>query len=498
MEIAASQTLLKIELARSWANETIRGHVIGNAPVMSQGAPITVIDPGSGDAIAQIAAGSAADVDRAVAAAQQAFPAWRAATPAGRAKTLFALAGAVEAHAVELAMLESLNAGKPLMVAEAEIGMIGDILRFHGGAARALLAPAPEEYVSGYFSILRREPVGVVGAITPWNYPLLTAIFKIAGALAMGNTMVLKPSELTPLSTLRFMEIVADILPPGVLNIVLGTGETVGSAISAHPGISLVSLTGSVASGQLVIAGSARSLKPTHLELGGKAPVVVFDDADLDAVVAAVRTGGYWNSGQECGAATRVLCSRAVAARLTEQLAAAVATIKTGRVSDGDDVEMGPLISRRHRDQVAGMVARAVSEGATIATGGHEIDRDGFFFEPTLITGAETGSEITRQEIFGPVVTIESFVDEAEAVTAANAVSYGLSASVWTKDLSRAMRLSSQLDFGTVWVNAHLVLAAEMPWSGYKSSGHGRELSTLGLEDFSRTKHVMIATGADA
>ncbi len=497
METAANKTSLQIEHARSWAKQSIRGHVIGNVQTMPDGEPLNVIDPGSGATIAQISAGSAGDVDRAVTAAQNAFPSWRAATPAGRARTLFAMAEAVEAHAVELAMLESLNVGKPVMVAQGEIGMISDILRFHGGAARALLAPAPEEYVSGYFSMLRREPVGVVGAITPWNYPLLTAIFKIAGALAMGNTMVLKPSELTPLTTLRFMEIVADILPPGVLNIVLGTGEVVGSAISLHPGISLVSLTGSVASGERVVANSARTLNPTHLELGGKAPVVVFDDADLDAVVAAVRVGGYWNSGQECGAATRILCSRTLASRLTEKLAAEVATIRTGVVTDGDDVEMGPLISSRHRDQVAGMVARAKADGAVIAAGGAEIDRDGFFFEPTLITGAESGSEITHQEIFGPVVTIESFTGEADAIAAANACSYGLSASVWTKDLGRALRTSSQLDFGTVWVNAHLVLAAEMPWSGYKSSGHGRELSILGLEDFSRTKHVMIATGAD-
>ena len=492
----ASATADRIEQARAGARAAPLGHVIGGiGETVSEGRQLDVVDPGTGDVIARISNGTAADVDRAVAAARAAFPAWRATPPAGRMRVLNAVADAVEAHAGELAALESLNAGKPVIVAQAEIDLIGDVFRFHAGAARAMQAPATQEYVSGYLSMLRREPLGVVGAITPWNYPLLTAVFKLAGALAAGNTMVLKPSELTPLTTLRFMAIVADILPPGVVNVVLGTGEEIGSAISRHPGIDMVSLTGSIASGRHVMADAARTLKPTHLELGGKAPVIVFDDADLDAVAAGVRAAGFWNSGQECGAATRILCSASIRDRLTERLIAAASTINTGSVTDGDDTEMGPLISRRQLDMVSAIVDRARADGATIALGGTPIERGGFFFPPTIVTDAPRGSEITVQEIFGPVVTIETFSDEADAIALANAVDYGLSASVWTQNVGRALRMSDALDFGTVWINAHLVLATEMPWNGFGASGHGRELSTLSLEDFSRTKHVMIATG---
>jgi aminobutyraldehyde dehydrogenase len=494
---SANTTGSRIEKARDQVRKASLGHVInGILEPIGDEARLSVVDPGTGRAIAEIASGTMADVDRAVESARTAFSPWRAMPPSARAKILNAIADAVDANVDEVATLESLNAGKPVMVARAEVAMIGDIFRFHSGAARAMQSPATEEYVSGYLSMIRREPVGVVGAITPWNYPLLTAVFKMAGALAVGNTMVLKPSELTPLTTLRFMEIASNILPPGVVNIVLGTGEQVGSAISRHSGIDMVSLTGSVASGQRVISDAARTLKPTHLELGGKAPVVVFDDANLDAVISGVRAAGYWNAGQECGAATRIICSAAIKDRLTERLIAEVSTIKVGYVADGDDIEMGPLISKRHLDMVAGLVSRAKSDGATIAIGGIPIEREGFFFPPTVITDVARGSEITRQEIFGPVVTIETFEDESDAIELANAVAYGLSASVWTENVGRALRVTSALNFGTVWVNTHLVLATEMPWGGYKASGHGRELSTLCLEDFSRTKHVMIATGA--
>ena len=486
----------RIGAAREWAASVPGGHVIDGVAEAAGGARLPVLDPGTGRPIAEIARGTAQDVDRAVAAARAAFPAWRAATPADRARTLAAIADAVDAHVDELAALESLNAGKPVLVAAAEMAMIGDVFRFLGGAARALQAPAPHEYTAGHLSILRREPLGVVGAITPWNYPLLTAVFKAAGAMAAGNTVVLKPSELTPLTTLRFMAIAGDILPAGVLNVVLGTGEEVGSAISRHPGIAMVSLTGSIAAGERVIADSARTLKPTHLELGGKAPVVLFEDADIEAAVTTVRTAGYWNSGQECGSATRVLCAAAIVDRVTERLLAEASTIKLGCVTDGDDIEMGPLVSRRHLDAVAAIVSRAEAEGARILLGGAPVARDGFFFPPTVIAGAPRGSEIVTREIFGPVVTIETFDGEADAIELANAGDYGLSASIWTQDVGRALRVSSALDYGTVWVNAHLVLPTEMPWGGFKASGHGRELSTLSLEDFSRTKHVMIATGA--
>ena len=493
----ASATAERIDQVRVRAGTAPLGHVIGGiSEVVAEGDRLDVLDPGTGDVIARIPFGDETDVDRAVQAARAAFPAWRATPPAGRMRVLNAVADAVETHAAELTALESLNAGKPISVAQAEIDLIGDVFRFHAGAARAMQAPATQEYVAGHVSMLRREPLGVIGAITPWNYPLLTAVFKMAGALAAGNTMVLKPSELTPLTTLRFMEIVAGILPPGVINVVLGTGETIGSAISRHPGIDMVSLTGSMASGRRVVIDSARTLKPTHLELGGKAPVIVFEDADLHAVVASVRAAGFWNTGQECGAATRVLCSEAISEELTRLLVAAASTIRTGSVTDGDDTEMGPLISRRHLESVSRLVDRARADGATIALGGKPMERGGFFFPPTIVTDARRGSEITMQEVFGPVVTIETFSDEADAISLANAVDYGLSASVWTQNVGRALRVSDALDFGTVWVNAHLVMAAEMPWNGFGASGHGRELSTLALEDFSRTKHVMIATGA--
>jgi 1-pyrroline dehydrogenase len=493
--IMTTTTATLIKEARDRVASASLGHIINGVSEPVSKSVLEVIDPGTGDVIARISKGTASDVDRAVAAARAAFSGWRSTSPSARSKILHAVADRVDANAEELAMLESLNAGKPVMVSRAEIEMIGDVFRFLAGAARAMQSPATEEYVSGYVSMIRREPVGVIGAITPWNYPLLTAVFKMAGVLAVGNTMVLKPSELTPLTTLRFMELVSDILPAGVVNIVLGTGEDVGSAISQHSGIDMISLTGSIASGQRVMSDAAVTLKPTHLELGGKAPVVIFDDADIDAAVAGVRMAGFANSGQECGAATRVLCSKAIVEKFTETLISAVSTFAVGSVLDGDEIEMGPLISKRHLDMVSGMVSRARDSGASIVLGGDCVDRDGFFFPPTIITGAARGSEITTQEIFGPVVTIQTFEDEADAIALANSVAYGLSASVWTSDVGRALRMSSALDFGTVWVNAHLILATEMPWGGFGGSGHGRELSTLSLEDFSRTKHVMIAVG---
>lgn len=498
MTMTADTGVAPIDQMRNWLLSAPLGHVIrgANEPIRAAGR-IDVLDPSTGKVIAETADGDAGDVDRAVAAARRALVGWRATPPAGRAKTLLAIADRIEAHGPELAALETLNTGKPLLVSRVEIPVMADVFRCLAGAARTMQSPATDEYASGYVSMIRREPVGVIGAITPWNYPLLTAVFKIAGALAVGNTMVLKPSELTPLTTLRFMELVGDILPAGVLNIVLGTGATVGSAISRHPDIDMVSLTGSVASGQRVVSDSARTLKPTHLELGGKAPVVVFADADLDSVAESVRSAGFWNTGQECGAATRIICAEPIRKALTERLIDRISTIKVGGTRDGGDVEMGPLISSKQRESVSSMVAQARSTGARVALGGAPIERDGYFFQPTVITDVARGSEITTREIFGPVVSIESFTDEAEAIELSNAVSYGLSASVWTENVGRALRVSSALDFGTVWVNTHLVLAAEMPWGGYGASGHGRELSTLSLEDFSRTKHVMIAKGGN-
>lgn len=483
--------------AAELAAERVFGHVIDG--VLEPGNPsdcIEVLNPGNGQVIARITRGTSADVDRAVAAAQRAFVGWKATTTAERAKVLNAVADILDANVDELAALESLNAGKPWMVSRAEVAMGSDIFRFLAGAARSLQAPAPDEYVDGHLSILRREPLGVVGAITPWNYPLLTAIFKVAGALAAGNSMVLKPSELTPLTTLHFMKLVAGVLPPGLLNIVLGCGSVIGSAISQHPDIAMVSLTGSVASGQRVIADAAKSLKPTHLELGGKAPVVVFEDADLDLVADTLRTAGFWNSGQECGAATRVLCAEAVKEALTRKLVERISSLKVGRVSDGEDIELGPLVSKRHLESVAAMVRRAREDGAQVLLGGEALEGEGYFYPPTIIAECPQGSEITREEIFGPVISIETFTDEAQAIEKANAVAYGLCASVWTENVGRALRLTGALEFGTVWVNTHLVLPIEMPWGGFHASGHGRELSILSLDDFSRTKHVMLNLGS--
>ena len=471
------------------------GHVIGGVVEPAGDALLDVVNPATGDVIARIASGTAADVDRAVTAARAAQPAWRALTPSDRAKVLTSMAEAIEAHLDELVAMEQLNVGKPTGLAAEEIPGASEVLRFMAGAARALQSPATEQYTAGHLSILRREPHGVIGAVTPWNYPLMTASWKIAAALAMGNTMVLKPSELTPLTTVRFMELIADILPAGVLNVVLGTGTEVGAALAAHPDIDMVSLTGSVGSGQAVSAQASKTLKPVHLELGGKAPVVVFADADLDAVVDGVRIGGFVNSGQECGAATRVIAHSSIADELTRRLVAAVSEITVGAPGEGDDIDIGPLVSEAHLNRVAAIVDRARDAGATVAVGGQRLDRDGFFYAPTVIADAARGSEITTEEIFGPVITIETFTDEADAVALGNSTKYGLASSVWTTNVGLALRMSSALDFGTVWVNSHLALAFEMPWVGFGASGHGRECSTLSLEDFSRTKHVMIATG---
>ncbi|WP_326709924.1 aminobutyraldehyde dehydrogenase [Streptomyces sp. NBC_01474] len=468
-------------------------HYIDGDPWQGTGEPTQeVVNPATGEVIAYARRGTAADVDRAVAAATAASDAWGRKTPKERADELLAAASVIEAHAQELADIESRNAGKPKELAAFDVAGTIDTFQFMAGAARAQLGVSAGEYVEGRTSMIVREPVGVVGAITPWNYPLLMAAWKLGPILAAGNTCVLKPSEQTPLSTLRLAELLTDVLPAGVLNIVTGDGAVVGQALATHPGIALLSVTGSVRSGRAVARAAADSLKRVHLELGGKAPVLVFADADLDAVADGVIFAGFGNSGQDCGAACRVLVEASVHDDLIARLVTRAEAMVVGDPADGDKVEMGPLVSKDHRDRVLAALDRAYAEGARAAVGGCAPDRDGYFVLPTVLVDVPEGAECTREEIFGPVVTVETFTDEDAAIAAANGTPYGLSASVWTENARRAADLPTRLDFGTVWVNDHLAFATEMPWGGFKSSGYGRDLSSYALDDYSRTKHVMV------
>lgn len=462
------------------------------------GATIDVVNPATGQTIATVPESTASDVDRAVAAAVAARHDWARRTPRERSELLHAMADRVQENSDLLMRLESTNTGKPAAVAEDDVASAVDTFRFMAGAVRAATAMASADYAQDHLSMILREPLGVVGAITPWNYPLLMAVWKLAPALGAGNTVVLKPSEQTPLTTLKFAELVADLLPAGVLNIVTGYGPVVGERLASHPDIDLVALTGSVASGRAVARAAADSLKRVHLELGGKAPVVVFEDADLDEVATSVRSAGFWNAGQECGAACRILAHTSVADELAVKLAAQVETFVVGDPAVGEEVELGPMVSHAHFDRVAGYLERARDAGIRAATGGAPLDGPGFFIAPTVFADVPEGAECAREEIFGPVVTIETFTEEAEAIRRANEVPYGLAASVFTENARRALDVPSRLDFGTVWVNSHLVLAVEVPWGGFKGSGYGRDLSIYALDDFSRTKHVMHNHGRPA
>ena len=462
------------------------------APVdTASGEVLDVVDPCTEQVVARIPAGSADDVDLAVRAAQEASPAWAALVPRERSGVLLRAADRIGEHAELFVRLEASNTGKPLAVARDDVESTIDTFRFMAGALRAPTSQAAGTYAQGHLSVILREPLGVVGVVTPWNYPLLMAAWKIAPILAAGNTMVLKPSEQTPLTTLKLAEVLADVLPPGVLNVVAGYGPVVGARLAEHPDVAMISLTGSVRSGRAVARGASETLKRVHLELGGKAPVVVFEDADLAAAAAGVRAAGFWNSGQECGAGCRVLVHESVAERFVTLLAEQVSTLVVGEPGAGDDVEVGPLVSRDHYRRVLGYLERAAAEGIRAAVGGGPLDSPGFFVAPTVLVDVPEGAECAREEIFGPVVTVETFADEEEAVRRANDVPYGLSGSVWTDDARRSHAVASRIDAGTVWVNCHLVLATEVPWGGFKGSGYGRDLSLYALDDYSRTKHVM-------